>query len=383
MRPNLLNPLFASLASLPGVGPKLEKLYRRLFDRENEPPRIVDLLFHLPTGTVDRRARPKLSEVVPGTIVTVEVTIDRHRPAPPGRSRAPYLIYASDETNDIILTYFNARRDYLERLFPVGAKRYVSGTTALYDGHLQMVHPDRVVDEAGLKQLPLVEPVYPLTEGLGSGQVRKAVDGAVAKLPQLPEWQDAPWLAAQHWPPFADALRTLHRPAVPDDVQREGAAWSRLAFDEFLAGQLALALVRAHARRQGGHRNVGDGSKRARIGDALPYSLTPSQRRAVGEIVSDLGKPERMLRLLQGDVGSGKTVVALLAAAAVILTGRERGRERDDMLARLANGDLDLILGTHALFQEGVVFKDLALAVVDEQRSEEHTSELQSLRHLV
>jgi ATP-dependent DNA helicase RecG len=260
-----------------------------------------------------------------------------------------------------------------------------------------------VVDEAGLSRLPLVEPVYPLTEGLGLGQVRRAVDAALPKLPQLPEWQDASWLATRRWPGFADALRTLHRPGVPDDVRPDGTAWSRLAFDEFLAGQLALALVRAHARRQGGHRNVGDGSKRARIGDALPYSLTASQRRAAAEIVDDLGKPQRMLRLLQGDVGSGKTVVALIAAAAVIeagrqaalmaptevlarqhlktmaplaeaagiriaiLTGRERGREREEMLDRLARGDLDLLLGTHALFQEGVVFKDLALAIVDEQ----------------
>jgi len=403
MRPNLLNPLFASIATVPGVGPKVEKLYGRLFGRNDEPPRIVDLLFHLPTGTIDRRARPKLRDVVPGTLVTVEVTIDRHRPPPPGRSRAPYLIYASDETNDIILTYFVARPDYLRRLFPVGEKRYVSGTTALYDGMLQMVHPDRVVDEAGFKQLPLVEPVYPLTEGLGLGQVRKAVDAALARLPQLPEWQDAPWLAARGWPAFADALRALHRPGTPDDVQPDTAAWSRLAFDEFLAGQLALALVRAHARRQGGHRNVGDGAKRAKIAGALPYSLTSSQTRAVADIIADLGKPERMLRLLQGDVGSGKTVVALLAAAAVIeagrqsavmaptevlarqhlktmaplaeaagiriaiLTGRERGRERQQMLERLAQGDLDLLVGTHALFQDDVVFKDLALAIVDEQ----------------
>jgi ATP-dependent DNA helicase RecG len=403
MRPNLLNPLFASIMSLPGIGPRVEKLYRRLFGRNDEPPRIVDLLFHLPTGTIDRRARPKLRDVVPGTVVTVEVTVDRHRPPPPRRSRAPYLIYASDDTNDIVLTYFNAHRDYLQRLFPVGEKRYVSGTTALYDGVLQMVHPDRVVDEAGFKQLPLVEPVYPLTEGLGLGQVRKAVDAALAKLPQLPEWQDAPWLAARRWPTFADAVRTLHRPNVPHDVQPDGAAWSRLAFDEFLAGQLALALVRAHARRQGGHRNVGDGSVRAKISDALPYSLTPSQTRAVADIVADLGKAQRMLRLLQGDVGSGKTVVALLAAAAVIeagrqaalmaptevlarqhlktmaplaevagirlaiLTGRERGREREQMLDRLARGGLDLLVGTHALFQDEVVFKDLALAIVDEQ----------------
>jgi len=403
MRPNLLNPLFASLAGLPGIGPKVEKLFGHLLGREPEAPRIVDVLFHLPAGTIDRRARPKLRDVVPDMVVTVAVHVDRHRPPPPNRPRAPYLIYASDETNDIILTYFNARRDYLQRLLPVGSERYVSGTAALYDGMLQMVHPDRVVDEAGFKQLPLVEPVYPLTEGLSLNQVRKAADAALTKLPQLPEWQDAPWIAARHWPGFADALRTLHRPSEPGDIQPEGPAWSRLAFDELLAGQLALALVRAHARRQGGRQNIGDGGTRAKIAEALPYSLTPSQRRAVADIVADLGKPQRMLRLLQGDVGSGKTVVSLLSAAAVIevgrqaalmaptevlarqhlktiapladavgirvaiLTGRERGRERTELLERLSQGEIDLVIGTHALFHEGVVFRDLALAIVDEQ----------------
>src|SRR5437868_4819064 len=149
MRPNLLNPLFAALKTLPGIGPKVEKLYQRLFGRE-ETPRVLDLLFHLPTGVIDRRARPKLRDVVPGTVATVAVTVDRHRPSPPHRPRAPYQIYASDETGDLILTFFNARRDYLEKLLPVGELRYVSGTTGTYDGVLQMVHPDRVVDEAGL-----------------------------------------------------------------------------------------------------------------------------------------------------------------------------------------------------------------------------------------
>ncbi len=402
MRPNLLNPLFAAITSLAGVGPKLEKLYRRLLGRDDEP-RLVDLLFHLPTGAIDRRARPKLRDVVSGTVVTVAVTVDRHRPSPPHRPRAPYQIYASDDTGDLILTFFNARRDYLEKLLPVGELRYVSGTTALYDGMLQMVHPDRVVDEKGLAQLPLVEPVYPLTEGLTLNQVRKAVDGALGRLPDLPEWQEPSWLARERYPPFGDALRSLHRPADPGGLTPESQAWTRLAYDEFLAGQLALALVRAHMRRPAGRATPGTGALRKKLIEALPYSLTRSQTRAVADIVDDLAKPERMLRLLQGDVGSGKTVVALMAAATVIeggrqaaimapteilarqhfntiaplataagievaiLTGRERGRERTQILERLSLGGIHIMVGTHALFQEEVEFRDLALAVVDEQ----------------
>src|SRR5438105_4398021 len=199
MRPNVLDPLFASLTNLPGVGPKVDKLFRRLLGRE-ESPRVLDLLFHLPTGSVDRRARPKLRDVVPGSVVTVAVTIDRHRAPPPHRPRAPYLVYASDDTGDLVLTYFSARKDYLEKLLPVGELRYISGTTALYDGMLQMVHPDRVVDEAGLAKLPLIEPVYPLTEGLSLNQLRKTIDGALARIPQPPEWQDPAFLAREKFP---------------------------------------------------------------------------------------------------------------------------------------------------------------------------------------
>lgn len=402
MRPSLLDPLFAAITTLPGVGPKVEKLFRHLLGRD-DVPRIADLLFHLPTGTIDRRARPKLRDVVPGTVATVEVTIDRHRPSPPNRPRVPYLIYASDETGDLVITYFHARADYLEKLLPVGEKRYVSGTTALYDGMLQMVHPDRVVDEKGLAALPMVEPVYPLTEGLGLNQVRKAADAAAGKIPKLPEWQDAAWLARNRLPAFDAALLTLHRPQEPADIAPQGPAWTRLAYDELLASQIALMLLRAHLRRQSGRGSAGDGRLRKQIVSALPYSLTLSQHKAIETVVADLGKPERMLRMLQGDVGSGKTVVALLAAAAVIesgrqaaimapteilarqhlktiapladaaglhvaiLTGRERGKERAAILERLENGNIDLLIGTHALFQDEVAFKDLALAIVDEQ----------------
>ena len=403
MRPNILNPLFAPLSALSGIGPKLEKLFGRLICRDSEPPRIIDLLFHLPTGFVDRRNQPKLSEVKPDTVATVAVTIERHRPPPPHRPRAPYNIEASDDTNTLTITYFNARNDYLEKLLPVGELRYVSGTATFYDGHLQMLHPDRVVDAEGFATLPLLDPIYPLTEGLGPNQVRKAMDLALARLPVLPEWQDEAWLSRNAYPEFSDALRTIHRPEQPDDIAPESAAWSRLAYDELLASQLALALLRAHMRTRAGRGSAAEGRTRARVIAALPYALTPSQERAVTDIIADLAQPQRMLRLLHGDVGSGKTVVALLAAATVIeagrqaalmapteilarqhhatisrlaaaagirlaiLTGRERGREREDILTALAAGDIDLIVGTHALFQDNVAFHDLALAIVDEQ----------------
>jgi ATP-dependent DNA helicase RecG len=402
MRPSLLNPLFAAVTTLPGVGPKLEKLYGRLLGRDDKA-RVIDLLFHLPSGAIDRRARPKLRDLVLDTVVTVAITVDRHRPPPPHRPRAPYQVYASDETGDLILTFFNARKDYLQKLLPVGERRYVSGKVELYDGMRQMVHPDRIVAEADLAKLPLVEPVYPLTEGLSLNAVGKAANGALARLPNLPEWQEASWVARERFPSFVEALHVLHRPALPNDVLPERLAWSRLAYDEFLAGQLALALVRAHVRRPAGRATVGTGALRKKLVEALPYSLTPSQTRAVADITADLAKPERMLRLLQGDVGAGKTVVALLAAAAVIeggrqaalmapteilarqhfntitplaaaaginvaiLTGRERGRERSAILEQLALGDIHILIGTHALFQEEVEFRDLALAVVDEQ----------------
>jgi ATP-dependent DNA helicase RecG len=402
MRPSLLNPLFASVTALPGVGPKVAKLLARLTGRD-DGARVADLLFHVPTGAVDRRARPKLRHVEPGTVVTVAVDIDRHRAPPPGRSRAPYMVYASDDTGSLVITYFSAHTDYIAKLLPVGERRYVSGTTALYDGMLQMVHPDRVVDEAGLAKLPLIEPTYPLTEGLFANQLRRAIENALDRLPVLTEWQDSAYLARAKSPNFAEAIRRLHRPENLDDIQPGSPAWSRLAYDELLAGQLALSLTRAHLRRISGRRTNGDGRLREKIMAALPYRLTDSQTRAVADIATDLAAPHRMLRLLQGDVGSGKTVVALLACAAVIeagrqaalmapteilarqhlatiaplaeavdlrvalLTGRERGAARNDLLGRLAAGEIDLLVGTHALFQDEVEFRDLALAVVDEQ----------------
>jgi ATP-dependent DNA helicase RecG len=402
MRPALLNPLFAPVTSLSGVGPKQEKLFRYLLGRD-DTPRLVDLLLHLPASVIDRRARPKIRDAVPGTVVTLEVTVDRHRPTPGRNPRAPHLVYASDDTGDVVLTYFRSPPGYVEKLLPVGAKRYVSGTAQMYDGTLQITHPDRVVDEEGFAKLSGIDPVYPLTEGLALGSLRRAMAQALQKLPDLPEWISPEVIRRCKFPKVAEALNRVHVPVELTDILPDGPFWSRLAFDELLAGQLALALVRAQLRRPAGDRNAGDGHLRKKIIDALPYSLTSSQQQAAAAITEDLRQPVRMLRLLQGDVGSGKTVVALLAAAAVtevgkqaalmapteilarqhiktitplaeraglrvaILTGREKGKERRELLGRLEAGEIDLLVGTHALIQDDVVFKALALAVVDEQ----------------
>lgn len=402
MRPSLLNPLFAPVTSLSGVGPKQDKLLQYLLSR-SETPRLVDLLLHLPSQVIDRRARPKIRDAAVGTMVTLEVTVDRHRPPPPRNARAPYLVYASDDTGDVVLTFFRAKPGYVEKLLPVGEKRYVSGTLQMYDGTPQIVHPDRVLDEEAISKLSGIDPVYPLTEGLALGSLRRAIAQALQKLPALPEWISPEVLRRCHFPPIADALNRVHQPVELTDILPDQPFWSRLAFDELLAGQLALALIRAQLRRPAGVRNAGDGHLRNKIIDALPYALTPSQRSAAAAIAEDLKQPVRMLRLLQGDVGSGKTVVALLAAAAVaevgkqaalmapteilarqhiktitplaeragmrvaILTGREKGKERREIIARLAAGEIDLLVGTHALIQDDVTFHDLALAVVDEQ----------------
>ncbi|MCA1525453.1 ATP-dependent DNA helicase RecG [Bradyrhizobium yuanmingense] len=402
MRPSLLNPLFAPVTSLSGVGPKQDKLLQYLLSR-SETPRLVDLLLHLPSQVIDRRTRPKIRDAAVGTMVTLEVTVNRHRPPPPRNSRAPYLVYASDDTGDVVLTFFRAKPGFVEKLLPVGEKRFVSGTLQMYDGIPQIVHPDRVLDEEAISKLSGIDPVYPLTEGLALGSLRRAIAQALQKLPALPEWISPEVLRRCDFPPIAEALNRVHQPVELTDILPDRPFWSRLAFDELLAGQLALALIRAQLRRPAGVRNAGDGHLRNKIIDALPYALTPSQRNAAAAIAEDLKQPLRMLRLLQGDVGSGKTVVALLAAAAVaevgkqaalmapteilarqhiktiaplaeraglrvaILTGREKGKERREIITQLADGEIDLLVGTHALIQDDVVFRDLALAIVDEQ----------------
>ncbi|MBB3972106.1 ATP-dependent DNA helicase RecG [Hansschlegelia beijingensis] len=403
MRDSRLDPLFAEATVLTGVGPKVAKALARLLDGSPSggEPRVLDLLLHAPSGAIDRRARPKIAELTAGEVATVEVEVERHQP--PRSPRAPYRVVVADETGAMSLVFFKAQAGYIERLLPLGERRWVSGTPELFDGSFQMVHPSHVLDAEGLGKLPPVEPTYPLVEGLTHGLLGRLARAALERLPALPEWLDETLLAQRGFAGFGASLNALHVPKTPRDVAPEGAPLTRLAYDELLANQLALQLVRAHMRRGAGRSSAGDGRVSRRIEAALPFALTGAQTRAVSAIRDDMAAETRMLRLLQGDVGSGKTVVALLAAATAVeagrqaalmapteilarqhlatleplaaaadlrvavLTGREKGRERADVLARLAAGEIDLLVGTHALFQEDVVFRDLALAVVDEQ----------------
>jgi ATP-dependent DNA helicase RecG len=395
MRPSILFPLFAETRSLPGVGPRLEKLIAQVAG-----PRLKDLIFDLPAGVVDRSYRPKLAAAEAGRIATVTVAVLDH--LAPRVKQQPYRVRCSDETAMIELVFFHAHPDWLNKTLPVGSQRLVSGRIERFKNSLQMPHPDYIV--APGEDMPLHEPVYALTEGLPGKVLYKAVRGALAKVPLLPEWQDAAYLKARGWTSFGEALQQAHAPVHEDDLSPLTAARQRLAFDELLANQLALMLIRKAMRSANKGRVLQSaGRLKAKAQAVLPYTLTEAQLAAIAEIEADMASPARMLRLLQGDVGSGKTVVAMmalldaveagaqgalmapteilsrqhltalepLAAAAgvrlALLTGRERGAPREAILQALAAGEIDILVGTHALFSDDVAFRDLGLVVVDEQ----------------
>jgi len=405
MRPSLLDPLFAPATVLEGIGSRTAGLIANVVpaDLTNRPLRVGDLLFVLPHSLIDRSNRPEIAYAPEGAIVTLKVTVDRHQPPPRGKRSVPYRVFAFDETGQIALTFFHAHQAYLEKQLPIGGEVLVSGRMEWFNGRPSMVHPDYIVPTSEADSLPPLEPVYPLTAGLSPKVLRRAIAQAVARVPELPEWQDDGLMARLGLTSFRGALERLHNPKSAEDISPENVAWQRLAYDELLASQLSLALVRARTRKLAGRPLNGDGMIAARIKHALPYSLTPSQERAVADIFTDLAKEERMLRLLQGDVGAGKTVVALLAMAraaeaggqstlmaptellarqhfgtiaplaeqagleAALLTGREKGRERQATLDSIASGEVSFVIGTHALFQESVKFRDLVLTIVDEQ----------------
>jgi len=405
MRPFELTPLFASAEALNGVGPRVVQLLKKALALPPgvADPRVLDLLWHMPTGVIDRRAQPTVADALPGTIATLEVRVLKHKPSPRGNTKAPYKVQCEDDTGRLDLIFFRAHAGFIQDNLPEGETRFVSGRVERFGETLQMVHPDYIVSPQSRGDLPLLEPVYPLTAGLSNKLLTKAARQAVDLVPRLPEWQNAAFLAAKGWPDFASAVLRLHRVVDSADISPGSPPWQRLAYDELLASQLALLIMRTQKRQLAGRNIQGDGRIRAALIKALPFKLTGSQVQALAEIDADLATDQRMQRLLQGDVGSGKTIVALMAMANAVetgaqaalmaptevlarqhaegmfplaekaglrlglLTGREKGRPRRELLERLKSGELDILIGTHALFTPDVEFHDLALVIIDEQ----------------
>jgi len=407
MRPAELNPFFAGVTRLKGIGSKVEKTLAKLvrpgIDEASVNVRMIDILLHLPTGIIDRRQRPTIDHLPETGIVTVEVSIGQHKVPPRHNKKVPYRVECFDDTGNLSLVFFHVHGDYLQRLLPVGEKRFVSGAIEWYSGMPQMVHPDHMLSAAEFAKMPLLEPVYPLTAGLSGKVLSRAIRQALDEVPTLTEWQDESWLKKQKWPGFNEALKAAHVPESGEVLEPLSPVRQRLAYDELLANQLALGLVRRHMKSSSGRSIRGSGYLREKVINALPYSLTNSQKLCLDEILHDMAGSERMLRLLQGDVGAGKTIVALIAlltavesnlqgafmvpteilarqhikslselcqmtgAKIELLTGRDKGKKREEKLARLAAGEIDILIGTHALFQRDVVFKDLALVIIDEQ----------------
>lgn len=388
MRPEILNPLFAEIDTLDGVGPKLRKPLERL-----GLTRLRDLAYHLPERFVTRRAVDSLDEAGEGEQIVIALTPVEHRAA--RNQRGPYRVLAQDGAGNICaLTYFGRASYTARKLLPVGEKRWVAGRLDRYGDMLQIVHPDHVEKEGSAQLARLCEPVYGLSEGLTQPRVAALVQQALERLPHLPEWIEPGQFEREGWPGWRDAIHLAHK-------GESKPARDRLAYDELLANSLALMLVRADNRRRKGQPLKGDGRLRDRL--ELPFALTGAQRRSIGEIEGDLAQEAPMLRLLQGDVGAGKTVVALHAmlianeagrqaallapteilarqhyetlrqmaaptgVEIALLTGRDKGKTRESILMGLLDGSIDIVVGTHAIFQDSVNYRDLALVVIDEQ----------------
>ncbi|MEM6478470.1 MAG: ATP-dependent DNA helicase RecG [Pseudomonadota bacterium] len=395
-RPEILFPLFAGLETLPGVGPKTAQNLAAL---RIERPR--DLVFHLPHGLIDRRPVETVQGADLPATLTVKVKIVRHRNAT--RKGAPHRIFVEDAATTFQIVYFNASGKYLETLLPENEERIVSGKVEVFDGEANMVHPDHIAPLEDAAEIPEFEPVYPLAAGITQKALAKGISAALERLPDFPDWADGALVAREGWPGTKEAFTLAHAPRHMADVSPQSKARQRLAYDELFAHQVTLALARGRDRLAPGRSSEGQGALRELVLRSLPFAPTGAQSRAMEEIAQDMARPMRMNRLLQGDVGSGKTLVAfiallisveaggqgvlmapteilarqhfeslapLAAQAGVrleILTGRDKGGDRARKLADLAAGDIAILVGTHAVFQDDVRFSDVRLAIIDEQ----------------
>ncbi len=397
MRPEILYPVFAEISSLKGIGTKTVKLLNNLLGGN----KIIDLLLHLPSNVVDRSYRPKLKDAIPGRICTIKATVVEH--IPPRSRNQPYKVILDDGSEQITLIFFKIYADSIAKNLPLGATRIISGKVDVFNGRLQMTHPDYIAAENEAYKIPSFETIYPLTAGISTKMLNKYMEQALLLLPNLPEWLDEKFVKQHEWDDFKSALTHAHNPKYKSDLEPYSKHISRLAYDELLANQLALAIVRERVRKQAGLVIKGNGLLRKKLLEKLPFTLTNAQKNVLAEIYTDQADAFRMLRLVQGDVGSGKTIVALFAMlntieagmqAAImapteilakqhfetiaplcddigvktaLLTGKTKTKERKQILEDLSLGKINILIGTHALFQDDVTYKNLGLAVVDEQ----------------
>ncbi|MDD9900641.1 MAG: ATP-dependent DNA helicase RecG [Alphaproteobacteria bacterium] len=396
-RPFALDPLFQSTRVVAGVGPRIAKLLEKVAGEK-----VADLLWTLPNGMIDRRHAPKIAEARAGEIASMTVKVEQH--IPPKSRNLPTRVRCSDDTGVIELVFFHARGNYLEIQLPVGEWRVVSGKIEMYNGTPQMPHPDIITTPDKKDEVLAIEPVYPLTAGLTQKVAGKIIHAALDRVPELPEWHDAALMKRENWPAWDAALHAAHLPETPEVLLPQHPARQRLAYDEILSHQITIGLVRLQQKsRSKGRVLKADETIYQKAFAALPFQLTNAQEKATADIRADLAKEDRMLRLLQGDVGSGKTAVAFLAMAhavaagaqavimapteilarqheknislfaekaglkTVTLTGRDKGKTRKAILEEIANGNAHIVIGTHALFQDDVAFKDLGLVIIDEQ----------------
>ncbi len=411
MRPRELEPWFVGVSSLKFVGPALTEHFARLLriTRDVEaaltrPPVLRDLLFHLPVSTLDRRIVTPVGKLKAGDYASVDVEIIEHVPPPRVKRKIPYRVVTQDAAGDVmIVTFFHVKDNYPLRMMPIGSRRIICGGIEMYDGQPTISHPDIVAPVERAAQVLKLAPIYPLTAGLSQRMLQKTLEQAVAGMKKLPEWQDAALMRERQFPSFTDALRGLHAPNDATDILPVSPARSRLAYDELLASQLALALARRMVQRQKSYTIHHDAKVEGRWKAALPFTLTAGQQQVLGEISADMQSGHRMVRLLQGDVGSGKTILAFGALAQVVaeghqgclmaptdllarqhmetlgplaeqsgiridlLSGKMKKAEQERIRGLAAEGEIDILVGTHALFQDQVAFRELALMVIDEQ----------------
>lgn len=397
MRPEILFPFFTETVSLPGVGARIAANLEKVAGR-----RIVDLIWHMPVDIIDRRAGPNLEAIKFDQVATIEVTVGKHDAAPT-KSKKPYRVWCHDDTGSIQLIFFHPRRDYILNQLPEGERRLISGKVEVYNGQLQMSHPDYIVTLEKKDEIPAIEPVYPLTAGISGKVMARVINDATKKAIELPEWLDPALMDREGWPNWFEAINNAHHPAQQEDTTNSSLARTRIAYDEILANQLALEIMRRQTKKKKGRVLEATGVLVNAVLANLPYQLTGAQQNSVTEIKNDMSDGSAMMRLLQGDVGSGKTVVALLAMLGAVennvqtvivapteilarqhfaslsemlegidvnitvLTGRDKGKSREALLADLAAGEIDILVGTHAVFQKDVIYNDLAMAVIDEQ----------------